>query len=136
LPYESVAADNAGATSARVVLDGPGVVTVSGTGQLSGHMATATVAVTGATTGAGRGGILADAQDAAAVAPGGSLSAGLSWLTIAALVVAGAVRVLLQRSKALSPALHGGGYPSVAAMTPHRRPGRKSTAPGGKHRKR
>ncbi|MDQ1703538.1 MAG: hypothetical protein QOF57_2790 [Frankiaceae bacterium] len=131
-PYGSVKADPTGATSTRVVVDQSGFVTLSATGQFSGHMATAVVSVSGG----GRGGLLLAASESSSLGP--YSLAGISWLSIAAMTLAGAVRVLVVRAKSLAPARGGVAFsatpqPSVRAP---RSSGRKPAAKGGKHRKR
>ena len=117
--YLTVKADAGGTTSAQVALSTSGFVTLSATGQLSGHMATSVVSVSGNV----------GAEPVSRTTP--YSLAGISWLSLAAVVLAVGMRLIFQRSAAAAaPKMQQSTIRSNAAAA---RP--RSSGTGGKHRK-
>ncbi len=132
VPYGSARSDATGALSTPVVVTAGGDLTLSATGQLSGHMATSVVSVSGG----GRGGLVAASGEKL---PAGPYSpAGVSALSIAALALAGATRLLVMRAKTMTAPRVAYGFVAAAAPVSagHRSSRRQPPArKGGKHRK-
>ena len=116
--YTKVTATAAGTASTKVSIDQNGVVTISATGQLSGHMATSTVT----SDAPGRGGALVARSTSGAPYN----VAGLSGLSVAALALAAAFRLVILHLRSVPAARP---TPTFALYVP-------PVAKGGKHRKR
>ena len=117
--YARVTATAAGTASTKVAIDQSGIVTISATGQLSGHMATSTVSAETP----GRGASLVAARPTSTVPYN---VAGLSWLSVAALALAGAFRLVILHVRSATAARPA---PAFALYVP-------PVVKGGKHRKR
>ena len=116
--FGTVTATAAGTTSTQVAISRSGVVTVSATGQLSGHMATSTV--TANTPGGGAYPVAATSTSHVPYSV-----AGLSWLSLAALALVSGLRLLIMHAR---PVAAPRPTPSYALYS--------TPSKGGKHRKR